>query len=66
VQCEAGLAVRAPTSGPAGRLLKEAVSRGADVIVIASKRATGIRGVLGSVAQQVLKDSSIPVMVVRA
>ncbi len=50
----------------AGRLLKEAESRSADVIVIASKRATGIRGVLGSVAQQVLKDSRIPVLVVRA
>jgi nucleotide-binding universal stress UspA family protein len=50
----------------ATRLLKEAASRGADVIVIASKRAAGIRGILGSVAQQVLKDSSIPVLVVRA
>jgi nucleotide-binding universal stress UspA family protein len=48
------------------RLLKEASRLGADVIVIASKRATGIMGSLGSIAQEVLQDSKIPVLVVRA
>ena len=48
------------------RLLQEAVRLGTDVIVIASRRAAGLRGVLGSVTQQVLHDSRIPVLVVRA
>ncbi|TAJ17154.1 MAG: universal stress protein [Dehalococcoidia bacterium] len=48
------------------RLLSEALARGADLLVIASKRAAGWRGALGSVAQQVLQDATIPVLVVRA
>ncbi len=48
------------------RLLQEAARLGVDVIVIASRRAAGLRGVLGSVTQQVLHDSRIPVLVVRA
>lgn len=39
---------------------------GADMIVISSRRAAGVRGlVLGSVTQQVLRVSGIPVLVVR-
>lgn len=49
-----------------GRLLKEAQARSAELLVIASKRAAGWRGALGSVAQQVLQDATIPVLVVRA
>ena len=48
------------------RLLREAARLGVDLIVIASRRAAGLRGVLGSVTQQVLHDSRIPVLVVRA
>lgn len=48
------------------RLLREAQTRGADLVVIASKRAAGWRGALGSVAQQVLQDATLPVLVVRA
>lgn len=48
------------------RLLREASRAGADVIVIASRRAAGLRGVLGSVTQQLLHDSTLPVLVVRA
>lgn len=48
------------------RLLKEAQQRQADLVIIASKRAAGWRGVLGSVTQQVLQDATLPVLVVRA
>ncbi len=48
------------------RLLREAERLGADIIVIASRRAAGLRGVLGSVTQQVLHDTTLPVLVVRA
>ncbi|TAK74256.1 MAG: universal stress protein [Dehalococcoidia bacterium] len=48
------------------RLLQEAARLHADIIVIASRRAAGLRGVLGSVTQQVLHDTTLPVLVVRA
>lgn len=48
------------------RLLEEAARLNADIIVIASRRVAGLRGVLGSVTRQVLHDSRIPVLVVRA
>jgi len=48
------------------RLLREAERLGTDIIVIASRRAAGLRGVLGSVTQQVLHDTTLPVLVVRA
>ena len=48
------------------RLLGEATRLKADVVVIASRRATGILGSLGSIAQEVLQDSILPVLVVRA
>lgn len=48
------------------RLLREAERLGVDIIVIASRRAAGLRGVLGSVTQQVLHDTALPVLVVRA
>lgn len=50
----------------AERLIREAERLGADIIVIASRRAAGLRGVLGSITQQVLQDSKTPVLVVRA
>ncbi len=48
------------------RLLQEAARLNADVVVIASRRAAGLRGVLGSITQQVLHDAKLPVLVVRA
>jgi len=48
------------------RLLAEAARLKGDVVVIASRRATGILGSLGSIAQEVLQDSLLPVLVVRA
>jgi len=48
------------------RLLQEAERLGAAIIVIASRRAVGLRGMLGSVTQQILQDSTLPVLVVRA
>lgn len=48
------------------RLLREAERLGTEIIVIASRRAAGLRGVLGSVTQQVLHDTTLPVLVVRA
>jgi nucleotide-binding universal stress UspA family protein len=48
------------------RLLAEAARLKGDVVVIASRRATGILGSLGSIAQEVLQDSLMPVLVVRA
>lgn len=43
-----------------------AVDLGVDAIVVASKRATGVlAGLLGSVAQGLLRDSPVPVIVIR-
>lgn len=38
---------------------------GAELVVVASHRATGLRGLLGSVAQELLRLSPVPVVVVR-
>ena len=59
---------------PAGRGsedIAEAIARvareqGVDIVVVASKRADGIRGLLlGSTAQELLSRSPCPVLVVR-
>jgi nucleotide-binding universal stress UspA family protein len=50
----------------AGHIAKVAQERAADIVVVASKRASGVRGLLlGSVAQHVLRLSPCPVLVVR-
>lgn len=47
-------------------LIRAARAEGADIIAIATRRATGLSGVLlGSVTQGVLKNASIPVLVIR-
>jgi nucleotide-binding universal stress UspA family protein len=48
-------------------LLRVAEEWGAELIVIASRRAAGLRGaLLGSVTNSVLQHSAVPVLVVRA
>ena len=50
----------------AAHIAKVARDRGATLIVVASRRATGLTGfILGSVAQELLKISPCPVVVVR-
>ncbi|MEZ4596244.1 MAG: universal stress protein [Chloroflexota bacterium] len=52
---------------PADAILAAAVSEGADVIVIGSSGKSGVgRILLGSVSDDVVRRSSVPVMVVRA
>lgn len=48
------------------RFLQEAARLNAEIVVIASRRAAGLRGVLGSITQQVLHDAKLPVLVVPA
>lgn len=49
----------------AERLAKVAGEAEAELAVIASRRASGLRGLLGSVAQELLRVSPVPVVVVR-
>jgi nucleotide-binding universal stress UspA family protein len=52
---------------PADAILAAAESEGADVIVIGSSGKTGVgRILLGSVSDDVIRRSTVPVMVVRA
>ena len=49
-----------------GHIARVARERAADIVVVATKRASGVRGLLlGSVAQHVLRLSPCPVLVVR-
>lgn len=49
-----------------GHIARVAREREADIVVVASKRASGVRGLLlGSVAQHLLRLSPSPVLVVR-
>jgi nucleotide-binding universal stress UspA family protein len=49
-----------------GHIARVARERAADIVVVASKRASGVRGLLlGSVAQHVIRLSPCPVLVVR-
>lgn len=55
-----------PGEGTGARLAREAGERGADLVVVVSKRASGVRGLLlGSVAQGLLELAPCPVLVVR-
>ncbi len=78
---EIGAELMATLGGPPATILVEAFSygedtaahiahvaadRGSDMVVIASKRASGVRGLIGgSVAQHVIRLSPCPVFVVR-
>lgn len=58
--------VAAPGESPTVRLAREARERGANLVVVVSKRASGVRGLLlGSVAQGLLESAPCPVLVVR-
>lgn len=49
-----------------GAIARVAREEGVDMLVVASKRASGVRGlILGSVAQALLHVSPVPVLVVR-
>lgn len=49
-----------------GAIARVAQERNAQIVVISSRRASGLRGlVLGSVTQEVLRQSPCPVLVVR-
>lgn len=47
------------------RLAAVTSDTGSELVVIASRRASGLRGLLGSVAQELLRISPVPVVVVR-
>ena len=50
----------------ARHIARVAADQNSDIVVIASKRASGVRGLLGeSVAQQVIRLSPCPVLIVR-
>jgi nucleotide-binding universal stress UspA family protein len=48
-----------------GHILRVARERAADVVVVASRRVAGLRGLLGSVSAEVVRQSRVPVLVVR-
>ena len=55
------------TGDPAAAIIEGAVEQGADLIVMATHGRTGLSHFfLGSVAERVVRQSSIPVMTVRA
>jgi nucleotide-binding universal stress UspA family protein len=55
-----------PGEGASGLIAREARERDADLVVVVSKRASGVRGLLlGSVAQALLQLAPCPVLVVR-
>jgi nucleotide-binding universal stress UspA family protein len=55
------------TGDPAASIIESAAEQAADLIVMATHGRTGIRHFfLGSVAERVVRESSIPVMTVRA
>ena len=50
---------------PAERLVSVAATEQLDLIAVASRRASGLRGLFGGVSQEVLRLSPCPVVVVR-
>lgn len=66
---EAGVAyegTHATSDFPDDEIIKAAARHGCDLIVMATHGQSGLRGVLiGSVAQKVLNNSSVPVLIVR-
>jgi nucleotide-binding universal stress UspA family protein len=58
--------IPSPGGGAAEVIAREARERRADLVVVVSKRASGVRGLLlGSVAQALLQLAPCPVLVVR-
>jgi nucleotide-binding universal stress UspA family protein len=58
--------VPSPGERAADRIAREATERGADLVIVVSKHASGVRGLLlGSVAQDLLQQAPCPVVVVR-
>ena len=55
-----------PGEGTARRIAREASERGSEMVIVVSKRASGVLGLLlGSVAQGLLEVSPAPVLVIR-
>ena len=57
--------VRVVTGDPATVVVDSAAELGADLIVIGDGGLRGLRGLFGSVAKAVIRDSKVPVLVVR-
>jgi nucleotide-binding universal stress UspA family protein len=57
--------VRVVTGDPATVVVNSAVEMHADLIVIGDRGLRGFRGLFGSVAKAVIRDSKVPVLVVR-
>ena len=66
LQPESGLLVKLPTEEIGGVILQEAASWTADLIVLGTHGRRGLAHVLlGSVAEQVIRAATVPVLVVR-
>ncbi len=57
--------VRVVTGDPATVVVNSAVELGGDLIVIGNRGLRGLRGLFGSVAKSVIRDSKVPVLVLR-
>lgn len=57
--------VRVVTGDPATVVVNSAIELGADLIVIGNRGLRGLRGLFGSVAKSVIRDSKVPVLVLR-
>ena len=57
--------VRVVTGDPATVVVNSAVELGADLVLVGDRGLRGFRGLFGSVAKAVIRDSKVPVLVVR-
>jgi nucleotide-binding universal stress UspA family protein len=57
--------VRVVTGDPASVLVNSAVELAADLVVVGDRGLRGLRGLFGSVSKAVIRDSKVPVLVVR-
>lgn len=57
--------VRVVTGDPATVVVNSAAELGADLVVVGDRGLSGFRGLFGSVAKSVIRDSKVPVVVVR-
>ena len=66
LEAEVVVDVADPGAGTARRIAREAAARESEMVIVVSKRASGVRGMLlGSVAQALLEVSPAPVLVIR-
>ena len=66
LEAEIVVDVAAPGEGTARRIAREAAERDSGMVIVVSKRASGVLGrLLGSVAQGLLEVSPAPVLVIR-